>query len=895
MGTTYRAWDLRLEKPVVVKEMLVQPGLAPREKEQLFQQFFQEAHLLARLNHPNLVRGLDYFSGSDSGYYVTEFIEGEPVSSLIAREGALPEHRVLDLARQLLDALAFCHNQNVIHRDIKPSNVMVTPEGRAVLMDFGLAKLYDPNEPITAPLTRGMGTPEYAPPEQYATRTAHTDSRSDIYGLGATLYHMLAGQPPPTAVQLITNPASFVPLSNLNLGVSARTGQAVTRAMALQPNERFQSAAEMANALFTAPAPAVSARPHASQTGALEAPELVKLPRIRLPIIGRYQDYYQLWRNSTPLNRLIVLLISGPLRPEEIAHRLAQLHIPVDAERLETELQTGIRDGLLTRQSGQYSPADRFSARVLQIREGGKKPVLVEQILQTDPLYVETRRFLTLAGFVVSPADKFGFICTTNSPLWKDVTPLYVRLVLARPLDIEEFQSLCKAAATAYGRDVHGHTALVVIDRPPRASDLFQIFALRADRGFTIVPLPRSAMAQARPYAREMETLKEQLEIYMGRTNLYDARTAVTDVLSFFGRSALLANLERQLTGGRPVMLFGVRKVGKSSLMGRALEELHWPAAVVDLEGYGGGLRYVYEEALRSWQSAIEVVFPGIPLPGMPPGLSAPDAATRGQAFRQAVVALLNVLSGRSGRPGLLLFLDEMDVLFSQPEYHQFAAVLRGITESPSHRGRFVLLAAGLEPTLNRVDHLVGNRNPFFSFFEEIPVGPLELEDARTMIVSIGGQMGISYDQQALDLLVSAGGGHPFLTRQLCSTAIQNLELPARITVERVYQAMEAYLRWPRNYLAESLWGVDQGGPSGFEAQLLISLARHQPQTEATLFPLDASMEYQRAYALALAHLNDQSLVRRGQTGWELTVPLYRHWIRRYVLHLEDNVPVGGV
>jgi hypothetical protein len=160
--------------------------------------------------------------------------------------------------------------------------------------------------------------------------------------------------------------------------------------------------------------------------------------------------------------------------------------------------------------------------------------------------------------------------------------------------------------------------------------------------------------------------------------------------------------------------------------------------------------------------------------------------------------------------------------------------------------------------------------------------------------VSIGGQMGISYDRQALDLLVNAGGGHPFLTRQLCSITIQDLELPARINGQQVYQAMETYLRWPRNYLAESLWGVDQGGPPNVEAHLLRNLAYHQPQTESTLVPPDASMKRQRAYALALAHLNDHRLIRRGQNGWGMTIPLYRHWIRRYVLHQQDDVLMEG-
>ena len=255
MGAVYRAWDTRLNVPVALKEMTPQPGLDPQTLAQLRQQFHQEATVLARLDHPHLVRVTDFFEEGGNAYLVMNFVEGESLNERIEREGALPERDVLVWADQLLDALAYCHNQGVIHRDVKPQNVIIRPDGAppgagggAVLVDFGLVKLWDPSDPRTRTAIRAMGTPEYAPPEQYDA-TGHTDPRSDVYSLSATLYHTLAGQAPPTATQRIVNPAVLAPVRTLNPQVSPNVEAALARALELQPEARFQTTVEMRAAL----------------------------------------------------------------------------------------------------------------------------------------------------------------------------------------------------------------------------------------------------------------------------------------------------------------------------------------------------------------------------------------------------------------------------------------------------------------------------------------------------------------------------------------------------------------------------------------------------------------------------------------------------------------------
>jgi serine/threonine protein kinase len=249
MGAIYRAWHLSLNMPVAIKEMVPKPGLDAKALNQLRQQFQREAAVLAHLSHPNLVRVIDHFEEASKVYLVMDFVEGESLGDLIEQKGALPEDEVLDWADQLLDALAYCHSEGVIHRDIKPQNVLIRPDGRAMLVDFGLVKLWDPNDPQTRTAMRGLGTPEYAPPEQYGTGPGHTSACSDIYGLGATLYHALTGQAPMPAGDRTTALVPFPSVHDLNPQVSKKTSAAISRAMELQVPRRFGSATEMRAAL----------------------------------------------------------------------------------------------------------------------------------------------------------------------------------------------------------------------------------------------------------------------------------------------------------------------------------------------------------------------------------------------------------------------------------------------------------------------------------------------------------------------------------------------------------------------------------------------------------------------------------------------------------------------
>lgn len=249
MGAVYKAMDLRLNITVALKELTAQHDLDTTTLQDLRDQFKQEATVLARLSHPNLVGVTDFFEEGRNVYLVMQFIEGISLADIIKKEGALSEKQVLLWATQLLNALSYCHNHGVIHRDIKPQNIIINANDQAILVDFGLVKLWNPNDPKTRTAVRGIGTPQYAPPEQYESTSGHTEPRSDIYSLGATLYHALTGQSPPTATLRIASPEQFIRIRTLKHAITSRTANGIERAMALPRTQRWATATEMASAL----------------------------------------------------------------------------------------------------------------------------------------------------------------------------------------------------------------------------------------------------------------------------------------------------------------------------------------------------------------------------------------------------------------------------------------------------------------------------------------------------------------------------------------------------------------------------------------------------------------------------------------------------------------------
>lgn len=250
MGCIYLADDMRLEgRQCALKEVEHDLSLPEDLLKEAREQFLREATVLGRLDQANLPKVSDYFSIGNRDYLVMDYIPGKDLRTLMLeanRRGTLLEEEdVIEWAEQLSVALAYLHGQEppILHRDIKPSNIKLTPSGTLKLVDFGLVKLLAPGD-VTITILQGQGTAIYTPLEQYGGDSSHTDARTDIYSLGATLYHLLTNKAPAIARERFINPDALVPPRQVNPQISMRMERAILWAMGLHPNERPQSVDE---------------------------------------------------------------------------------------------------------------------------------------------------------------------------------------------------------------------------------------------------------------------------------------------------------------------------------------------------------------------------------------------------------------------------------------------------------------------------------------------------------------------------------------------------------------------------------------------------------------------------------------------------------------------------
>ena len=243
MATVYKAYQPSMDRHVAIK---VLPSQLAESKE-FVKRFQQEARIIARLEHPHILPVFDYGESDGVAYFVMRYLEAGTLKDRMVARRPLPVNEIDRIFTQLTDALSYAHGHGVVHRDLKPANALVDSQGNLFLTDFGIAKLLESASPRLTQTDAIMGTPAYISPEQAQARTV--DQRSDIYSLGIILYEMVTGQVPfeaetPLAIILKHVSDPLPPPSLIKKDISPSLEQVILKALAKDPEDRFETAAE---------------------------------------------------------------------------------------------------------------------------------------------------------------------------------------------------------------------------------------------------------------------------------------------------------------------------------------------------------------------------------------------------------------------------------------------------------------------------------------------------------------------------------------------------------------------------------------------------------------------------------------------------------------------------
>ncbi|MBL9149351.1 MAG: serine/threonine protein kinase [Phycisphaerae bacterium] len=306
MATVYLGRQLSLDRHVAIKVLPKKFSSDPK----FIERFYREGRAAARLNDPNIVQAYDVGQAGEHHYFVMEYVDGETVYDRIVAKRRFSDREALGVVRQVASALKHAHEQGFIHRDIKPKNIMISKTGVVKLADLGLARAISDKEAAEAESGRAFGTPYYISPEQIRGEKS-IGPPADIYGLGATFFHMVTGRVPfegktPSDVMHRHLKAALTPPDHLNPAISAEVAQVIEMMMQKDPRERYQSARELIEDidLIVKGERPEHARPHVDITAVQQSAQAASVasaqPVPRLASAAK-----------SPVSMLLIVLLSG--------------------------------------------------------------------------------------------------------------------------------------------------------------------------------------------------------------------------------------------------------------------------------------------------------------------------------------------------------------------------------------------------------------------------------------------------------------------------------------------------------------------------------------------------------------------------------------------------------
>lgn len=480
---------------------------------------------------------------------------------------------------------------------------------------------------------------------------------------------------------------------------------------------------------------------------------------------------------------------------------------------LEIDIDRLIGDVIITRLD---IDMDRLINDV-RIHHYGSAGVYIQDVLSDYPLATVVQRFLESAEFelnIQEATDPIRIIAISQHEIWKRrfENGVYIEAVAQSP----NSDSIYEIRTHAHESNWRIKHALLITNRTLEPAEWLMIHALEA-MDFTIIPIPSDLFSIPSSETNATMLLLNHIDKRLGADyDPYKEMGAVYGPGNFFGRGDLLNKLETSLLKGNSQALFGIRKLGKSSILYHLASKIPLPVAILDLQREGLKPHHLYTRMLSEWATSAESKF-NIHWSSQ---LFSRNETTRGD-FLTAMEDLLKNLQPNMKKPRLAFFIDEGELLVPArhetgkklADYLEIMEVLR--TLSSGKLNVLSILYTSFDPSLIRISHWGKLQNPAYQLFEVNYLNPLLAVDCEQMIRSLGQQVKLEYSQEAINLIYEVSGGHPFIARQLCSLAFKQMKkegkLDGQVVPELLREIIGSFIYNPdtaSHLNHDGLWGV---------------------------------------------------------------------------------------
>ena len=513
---------------------------------------------------------------------------------------------------------------------------------------------------------------------------------------------------------------------------------------------------------------------------------------------------------------------------------------------------------------------------------------------QIDPN--ETARdFFMQARFLVERVSLLRLRLKATNPSYSDyhhlsVTTLQEEIVEGPTVDVL-FEDLKRTLENVYGQ-----IAYFVYPDKLSARAILCLRALKIDHNFTLIPLKAAVLRDAIFAGNCRNTLTDLERPYLGSGDLYDTRNAIYDPMWFFGRGYTINEVIGDVNRGQHIGIFGMRKVGKSSLTKQLEYRLgSVPKVSFDLQGIANvtASSFIFSHILDGLRQYIHATYPDMQLPASrlrnEAGTSVSEELDATQVFSEELSTLRQILVEQNEERRIIIFIDEADTIVpndksSEAAYREFTTAFGTLRSIAEEGGFLVLVVIGLDPDINRINRLSkGNvsNNPVFQFYKEVHVPCLAEEECATMVKEIGLWRNLKYDNASLDEIYKMSGGHPFVARLLCSCIVRNLDGKNEVDLEDVQKGIDYFLTERTGTYQAYFDGEIWDRASEAEQHILEKLAESSVLSGQELMPDRESRERLKD---ALDRLVRLALVEEDGNGYHITMKLFELWLKEEVL-----------